>query len=59
MNKAELAQVEKLQEQIVALAPGQIEVLQAWAISSYDVRGNWVQYTQDVPGFEFLRKRGK
>lgn len=39
MNKHELVQVEKLEEQIVALSPGQIEVLRTWIISCYDVRG--------------------
>lgn len=48
MNDIESKQLERLQEQIVGLSPGQIEVLRAWIISSYDVRGNWEQYAMDV-----------
>lgn len=58
MNKHEIEQVEKRQEQIVALSPGQIEVLRSWIIGSYDVRGNWAAHNyNDVKGFEFLKKR--
>ena len=57
MNDIERKQVEKVQQDIVNLSPGQIEVLRAWVISSYDVRGNWLAHNyDDVPGFGFLNK---
>lgn len=57
MNRSEIIQVEQLQEQIDKLSPGQREALRAWIIAPYDVRGNWVKYTEDVPGFDFLSRR--
>ena len=59
MNKTEIAEIERLQAQIVALSPGQIEVLRAWIISCYDVRGAWMAHNyDDVRGFDFLKKGG-
>lgn len=60
MNDIERKQVEKVQQDIVNLSPGQIEVLRAWMIASYDVRGQWIAHNyDDVKGFEFLKKHGK
>lgn len=58
MNKDEIAQVGRLQERIDKLSPGQREVLRAWIMSCYDVRGNWIANNyDDVKGFDFLKKK--
>lgn len=38
---------ESRQRGIDGMTPGQREVLRAWVVTSYDVRGNWVRYNPE------------
>lgn len=60
MNKAEMSKSKSCRNKLCPLRPAKLKYYRAWIIGSYDVRGTWVAHNYDeLPGFEFLKKRGK